>query len=195
MSIHVITGPMFAGKTTELLQKAQRYRYIGSSMLIIKPSLDSRYGNDVMMTHSGIKEHDIVNARELKDLSTKIDKFDILLIDEGQFFTDIYETCLEWRNILKKTIIVSCLDMTSDGLPFGTIGNLFAIADTIQKLKSVCFHCKKDATFSKCLVSKKKQVLLGGVDTYIANCLECFTRTRSDSKEEESAELQFDSDF
>jgi len=180
---------MFAGKTTELLQKAQRYRYIGSPMIIIKPSLDSRYGNDVMMTHSGIKEHDIINAKELRDLSNRIERFDIILIDEGQFFPDIYETCLEWRNIFKKTIIISCLDMTSDGLPFGNIGSLLAIADSCQKLKSVCFHCKKDAAFSKCLLQKKKQVLLGGVDTYIANCIDCFTKKEDTASKEDSLDF------
>lgn len=172
MSIHVITGPMFAGKTTELLQKAERYRYIGSPMIIIKPSLDSRYGNDVMMTHSGKKEYDIVNAKELKDIN--VEKYDIILIDEGQFFDDLFDTCLVWRNRMKKNIIISCLDMTSEGLPFGHVGNVLAIADNVSKLKSVCLTCKRDAAFSKCLETKKDEILLGGIDKYVASCIHCF---------------------
>jgi thymidine kinase len=176
MSIEVITGPMFAGKTTELLQRAQRYRYIGSSMLIIKPAIDSRYGADVMMTHSGIKEHDIVTATLLKDIEEHVSKYEVLLIDEGQFFDDLVKCVVHWRNDLRKIVIVACLDMTSDLTPFRDMGNLFAMADKITKLKSVCLSCKKDASFSKCLVNKSSDsdILIGGAGTYVANCLDCY---------------------
>lgn len=175
MSIDVVTGPMYSGKTTELLQRAQRFRYCDFKTVIFKPTIDDRYSTESeVITHTGLKEtHNVVVATTL-DESLIPEGTNVVCIDEGQFFPNIVTFSEECR---KKgyRVIISCLDMTSELKPFPNMGDLFCIADNVTKLKAVCMHCKKcDAGFSKCHVDKKNDVLIGSHGMYTASCLDCF---------------------
>lgn len=175
MSIEVITGPMFAGKTTELLQRIQRYRYCDYNIITFKPLMDTRYSSSSeIVTHTGKKETESVVTTEILDLDLIPPDTRVVCIDEGQFFSNIVSFSEDCR---KKgyRVIISCLDLTSELKPFPNMGELFCKADTVTKLKAVCMLCKKrDAGFSKCLVEKKDNILIGSHGMYIASCFECF---------------------
>ncbi|KAH7665498.1 Thymidine kinase protein [Dioscorea alata] len=112
--VHVIIGPMFAGKTTALLRRIQSERDNGRSVVMVKSSKDSRYGLDCVVTHDGKK----MPCFAVPNLSTfrahigheTYNKFDVIGIDEGQFFEDLYDFCCEAADIDKKTIIIAGLD-------------------------------------------------------------------------------------
>ncbi|EDO40073.1 predicted protein [Nematostella vectensis] len=170
--IQVIFGPMFSGKTTELLRRIKRYQVANHKCLLIKYAKDIRYDEEGVATH----DRQILRATPctvLEDLKNKAINHSVIGIDEGQFFPDIVEFSEEMASE-GKTIIIAALDGTFQRKAFGNILHLVPLAESVVKLSAVCMNCFKDASFTKRLGYDKRVEVIGGADKYMSVCRECY---------------------
>ncbi|KAK9084663.1 hypothetical protein Sjap_025074 [Stephania japonica] len=172
--VHVIIGPMFAGKTTALLRRVQSESDNGRNIAIIKSDKDSRYGLDSIVTHDGAK----LPCWALPDLSSfrqKIgkdayNKIDVIGIDEAQFFEDLYDFCCKAADYDGKTVIVAGLDGDYLRRRFGSVLDIIPLADSVTKLTARCEICGKRAFFTLRKTTETKTELIGGADVYMPVC-------------------------
>ncbi|XP_065115308.1 thymidine kinase, cytosolic [Paramisgurnus dabryanus] len=170
--IQVIFGPMFSGKSTELMRRVRRFQVAQYSCLLIKYAKDTRYSDSGMATHD-MSTMEAVPANRLSDVRTLALQACVIGIDEGQFFSDTVEFCEEMAN-MGKTIIVAALDGTFQRKPFGNILNLVPLAESVVKLNAVCMECYKEAAYTKRLGAEKEVEVIGGADKYHAVCRQCY---------------------
>ncbi|CAL5183999.1 unnamed protein product [Lathyrus oleraceus] len=172
--IHVIMGPMFAGKTSSLISRMKSESANGRNVAIIKSSKDTRYGLDSIVTHDGAK----LPCWALSDLSSFKQKFgvdayeqlDVIGIDEAQFFDDLYDFCREAADHDGKTVIVAGLDGNYLRKRFGSVLDIIPLADSITKLTARCEICGKNALFTLRKTQDTQVELIGGVDVYMPVC-------------------------
>nr|CAB3266976.1 thymidine kinase, cytosolic-like [Phallusia mammillata] len=170
--IQVIFGPMFSGKSTELMRRIRRYQIANRDCLVIKYAKDFRYSEEGMATH----DKQVIPAVKATKLMTlkNVHNFSVIGIDEGQFFSDIVTFCEEMANS-GKTVIVAALDGTFERKAFGSILDLVPIAESVVKLNAVCTSCFREAAFTKRLGQEKEIEVIGGTDKYMATCRQCFS--------------------
>lgn len=173
--IQVIFGPMFSGKSTELLRRIRRYKIRNDSCLLLKTK-DSRYLNDneKVVTHDQFNYLDADSCDFLFEKTDIAMNYDVIGIDEGQFFSDIIPFAEMMANH-GKTIIIACLDSDFRREPFGNICQIIAKAEKVTKLTSICHYCKEDASFSARITKEKSIKLIGGKDKYRPVCRSCYT--------------------
>ena len=171
-NIEIILGPMFSGKSTELLRLCSRYECIGKSVLYINHTNDTRCENEVK-THNNVCKQ-ALKIDKLVDTKTLsyILEFDVVAIDEGQFFTDLFEfiDLIETNDI---TLIIAGLDGDYKKDPFGDMLTIIPYANRVTKLTALC-QCGKPASFSKRITEITDQILVGSIETHIASCEKCF---------------------
>lgn len=179
-SIEVIVGPMYAGKSEELIRRINRAKIAALKVLAFKPRIDKRYSEDCITTHNGKQAPSIPvdTIEEMKAVMAKED-FDVLAIDEIQFFDDeILTLCQEVANSGKR-VICSGLDMDFRGEPFRIVPQMMAIAEYVTKLTAICMVCKSPATRTQRLVNGAPAkysdpiILVGAKDSYEARCRKC----------------------
>lgn len=187
MSLEVIIGPMFAGKSSAILQRVKREQCIGTKTLIVTSCLDTRYTTNVNL----VKTHDsqVVEAIALTALDNilelkEFNEASLIVIEEAQFFIGLYTIVKDMVEVYKKHVIVVGLDGDSERKPFGEILQLIPLCDTVTKLKALCKRCaplKRDALFTACIVKKGKeeQICVGGNETYEAVCREHYIMNMS----------------
>ena len=170
MSLVLILGCMFSGKSKALLSKVNEWKAIGKSCIVINHAYDTRCGDEEMRTHEGT----VCRAKKMDTLEKFEDwkNYDIIGIDEAQFFPDIVPMV---KKFMEFGIQVVCAGLSGDyqRKPFETICGLISLASDIIHKKALCVHCANGnpAIFSKRLVSVEHRVLTGGVDTYEPVCL------------------------
>ncbi|KDR10834.1 Thymidine kinase [Zootermopsis nevadensis] len=145
---------MFSGKTTELIRRLKRYQIAKYKCLIIKYACDDRYSASDIVSHDR-QSLAAVSARKITDFGFKVLEYDVIGIDEGQFFPDIVERCEEFAN-LGKIVIIAALDGTFQRVGFGNILNLIPLAENVVKLNAVCMICFREASFTKRIGSETK---------------------------------------
>jgi len=170
--IQVIFGPMFSGKSTELMRRVRRFQVAQYNCLVIKYAKDTRYSEKGMATHDK-NTMEAMPANCLRDVRSLALKACVIGIDEGQFFPDTVEFCEEMAN-MGKTIIVAALDATFQRKAFGNILNLVPLAESVVKLNAVCMQCFKEASYTKRLGAEKEVEVIGGADKYQAVCRRCY---------------------
>ncbi|XP_040001402.1 thymidine kinase, cytosolic [Xiphias gladius] len=170
--IQVIFGPMFSGKSTELMRRVRRFQIAQYNCLVIKYVKDARYSETGMATHDRYTM-DAVPANSLGEVRSLALKACVIGIDEGQFFPDTVQFCEEMAN-LGKTIIVAALDGTFQRKPFGNILNLVPLAESVVKLNAVCMQCYKEAAYTKRIGEEKEVEVIGGAEKYQAVCRKCY---------------------
>lgn len=178
MSIILLLGPMYAGKSTELVRRIRRYQFGGKTTFLIKYGKDDRYASNKnkLSTHDEIKiDCDYATETKLMDdtrLVNRINDIDVIGIDEGQFYPDIDIFAEHYAN-LGKIIIISALDSDFRRKPWPKVIELVSKADTYEKLTAVC-ACGKDASFTKRISEETESIVIGGKDKYIAVCRGCY---------------------
>ncbi|KAL4648646.1 thymidine kinase, cytosolic [Arapaima gigas] len=170
--IQVIFGPMFSGKSTELMRRVRRFQVAQYRCLVVKYAKDTRYSECGVATHDR-STMEAVPASCLQDIYSLALEAAVVGIDEGQFFPDIVEFCEEMAN-MGKTVIVAALDGTFQRKPFGNILNLVPLAESVVKLNAVCMECFKEASYTKRLGEEKEVEVIGGADKYQAVCRACY---------------------
>tara|TARA_B100001094_G_C18045911_1_gene727415 strand:+ start:219 stop:758 length:540 start_codon:yes stop_codon:yes gene_type:complete len=178
MSLKLIVGCMYSGKSSEIIREARRLQSIEKQVLLINHTLDVRYANDSVCSHDKIKldSLSLQNLMEIPD--SLLQDYEYIIIDESQFFADLYEFVTENVDEHKRHLIVVGLNGDSDRQTFGDIYKLYPMADDILLLKALCCICKDgtDALFSKKIVDSTGQTDVGSSDKYIAVCRECYLR-------------------
>lgn len=184
MSIQLFIGPMFSEKTTTMLSMINKCRLSGKNCLIIKHTSDVRYSHDdTIITHSGLTHsNNVISVNSLRDVSNA-DNFDVIGIDEGQFFDDIIMYANLWAN-KGKSVIIAALDGDTKQKEFGAICALIPYCEGVTKLYGVCMMCKSVASsFSKRRYkdSAGNIVEIGGNDKYLTVCRKCYIREEDGS--------------
>jgi thymidine kinase len=164
---------MFSGKTTKLLELYSNYKHI--PVAVINHSFDKRYDETMLSTHDR-KMIPCIQASKLMDMWPSIKESDVILINEGQFFDDLYEGVEHMLNH-KKRVYVAGLDGDFKRKRIGQILDLVPLCDKVTKLNSICRFCEngKPAIFSKRLSRETEQTVIGS-DNYIPLCRECYER-------------------
>ena len=176
--LHMFIGPMFSGKTTQLLKTYNLLSlYIDKNkILLINHSSDNRYGKSQIISHDG-KQCPCYSLNNLNEIYNMIDEnvlnnIEYVLIDEGQFFTDLYDIVLK---LLKKNknIYIAGLDGDFQQKPFITsrLLDLIPFAITVKKYYSKCYICKEPACLTKRLTNSKDVIFVGGKDDYQPACI------------------------
>lgn len=175
----LVIGPMFASKSTELLRYINRYEAIGKNVLVINHESDVRYadkGGIGIHTHDGRYRRCISISKLSHFEDEEVNDYDVIVIDEAQFFPDLIKFVVDIVDNTEKHVIVGALSGDYKREPIGETLKLIPHADEIIKLESLCSVCNDmtPAIFTKRIVPSKEQVLVGGSDSYIPVCRECF---------------------
>jgi len=177
--IELITGPMFAGKTCELIRRVRRARIAKRTTILFKHSMDDRYGQCCVSTH----DRDITDAIPI-DSSVGIEglseEFDIIAIDEAQFFDDKIVSLANKLADLGKRVILAGINQDSDGNSFRIMEQLLGAADEVLHLTAICTECGNKATKTLRLEKKTERFVTGGTDLYVSLCRSCFNNARSE---------------
>ncbi|UUM19980.1 MULTISPECIES: thymidine kinase [unclassified Mycoplasma] len=171
-SLEVITGPMFAGKSAELIKRLTILKIAQVKFLVFKPDFDTRFGNDVIVSRTGSNVKAISIARANDIWKYWDDQIKAIAFDEVHFFDEgIFEVV---EKLISKgvRVIVSGLDMDFAGKSFLITSELLAQADYVSKLKAVCMKCFEQASLSYRKVKSKERHLLGDSE-YEARCRQC----------------------
>jgi thymidine kinase len=176
--IEVICGSMFSGKTEELIRRLKRAQFAKQRVEIFKPSVDTRYHDIKVVSHTGIEIHSTPVASSANIFLLAADT-EVVGIDEAQFFDD------ELPNVCKQLadkgvrVIIAGLDMDFQGKPFGPMPQLLASAEYVTKVHAICVDCGQLAYVSHRTVADEKLVLLGETDNYKPLCRQCYNTSNT----------------
>ena len=172
--LELIVGPMFSGKTTRLVELYNEYKNT-LSFCVINFEKDKRYSEDKLSTHDKLMIPCIFTS-EIKSLyeNENLLKADVILINEGQFFCDIFESVMYLVETKNKRVYVCGLDGDFERKKFGNILDLIPYSDSVIKLKSNCNNCNEPAIFSHRLTDENEQVVIGS-NNYVPLCRKCYT--------------------
>ncbi len=168
--IEVIVGPMFSGKSEELIRRLRRAEIARQRVQIFKPVIDQRYANNEIVSHSGLGiGSDIV--RTATDVLEKVEaRTEVVGIDEAQFLgEELIEVCTKLADMGKR-VIVTGLDTDFMGRPFEPMPRLLAVAEEITKLLAICVRCGNPAV----QVASEELIVVGAGGMYEARCRRCF---------------------
>ena len=165
--IEVVCGSMFSGKTEERIRRVKRAKLAKQKIKIFKPKQDIRYSKKKVTSHdnNSIKSKPFKSPSKILEVA---EKFDVIGIDEAQFFDDsIIEVCNKLANSGKR-VIVAGLDMDYKGNPFGPMPNLLAIAEYVTKVHAICTRSGKRASYTHRIAKSDELILLGDTRKYEA---------------------------
>jgi thymidine kinase len=180
--LELILGPMFSGKTSKILDLYKQCDFSNIPVVVINHTSDKRYSETMLSTHDlkmipCIQASSLCDAMEILEIKNKINDATVILINEGQFFNDLYE----WTEMMVETnhkeIYICGLDGDFNRNKFGQILDLIPLCDKVTKLKSLCSMCKNGtkALFSLRVTEEKEQVLIGS-DCYKPVCRACYNK-------------------
>lgn len=186
--LDVIAGPMFSGKSEELMRRVRRAKIAGVNVLVLSHSLDTRSTLSAITSHTGVNipAVPVGDVESLAEVAHAED-YDLIAIDEAQFFgPDLVATVFE---LVERgaTVIVEGLSVTFDGDPFEPMPTFMAVAEDVLKLTAVCTICGRDAVFhqrvgapgrtddeSDAPATDIDASHIGGLEAYVARCREHF---------------------
>jgi len=182
--LEVIAGPMYCGKTEELIRQVKRATIGKKKVVVCKHAIDTRYGKDHNVhSHSGISFQSIIITHPKEILKHIRKTTDMIAIDEAQWLGKDLIGVVQKLLSLKKHVIVAGLAMTFDRQPFAPIPTLMAMADKVTKLSAICSMCGNDAVFHKRIINGKPPDALStnpsfvaGLEAYEARCRNCYSK-------------------
>lgn len=179
--IEVICGPMFAGKTEELIRRVKRMEYAKKKYLVFKPNIDNRFSTCEVVSHNKKRTNainiDINNPNMVSKYITE--EISALVFDEVQFFNESLLNVV--KDYASKGLRIICAGLDKDflGNPFGIMPNLLALADEVTKLTAICMVCGEEATETQRIIDGHPAyddddvVLIGATESYEARCRKC----------------------
>jgi len=171
--IEIVCGPMFSGKTEELIRRLVRAQIAKQKVEIFKPAIDNRYSEGYIVSHNNRKIKSVVIS-DPHEILAHIDEADVIGVDEAQFFDkSIVEVCRSLANSGKRVVIAG-LEKDYMGRPFGPMPELLIEAEFISKVLAICVICGDPANYSQRLSHEGGQVVVGEADKYEARCRTCF---------------------
>jgi thymidine kinase len=188
--LEIILGPMFSGKTTQIIQKYNTYTYIGKSVVVINYAEDKRYHDTMLSTHDrkmipciladdDNSEHSIYDMwkNPLNNNYESLHNADVILINEGQFFSNLQEIVIDMIDNKNKIVYICGLDGDFNRGRFGDLLTLIPYCDKVTKLNSLCAKCRngKKGIFS-CRITKETSQIVIGSDNYKPLCRSCYKK-------------------
>jgi thymidine kinase len=179
--LEIILGPMFSGKTSKLIDIYKQYHFCNISTLVVNHADDNRYDQSQLTTHDGTKI-DCEKWNTLNEFMShhRVQLMDdepiVILINEGQFFSDLYSSVERLVNLYKAHVYVCGLDGDFKREKFGQLLDLIPLSDNVYKLSSLCVKCK-DGTrsiFSHRITNETDQKMIGSSESYIPLCRKCY---------------------
>lgn len=177
--IELIIGPMYSGKSEELIRRIRRAKIAKQKVQVFKPEIDNRYSKEDVVSHCGDKEDAIPVAVSNQIIELIDEDVQVIAIDEIQFFDDNIVKVVNYLADRDKRIICAGLDMDFRGEPFGPIPKLMAVAEFVDKIQAICMKCGNPATRTQRLINGKPAsydepiVLVGAKESYEARCRKC----------------------
>jgi thymidine kinase len=176
--VEVICGPMFSGKSEEMIRRLRRAEIAGQRVVIFKPVIDDRYDAADVVSHAGARMR-AVPVTSVAEVASRAGGFEVVGIDEIQFFEEsIVETALELAERGTR-VVAAGLDQDFRRLPFGPMPVLLSHAEFVDKLQAVCHRCGGPATTTQRLVDGRpapysgETVVVGAAEQYEARCRGC----------------------
>ncbi|WP_291636118.1 thymidine kinase [Clostridium sp.] len=177
--VEVIVGPMYSGKSEELIRRIRRIKIAKQKVQVFKPEIDNRYGKGDVVSHCGAKA-EAVPVKDSAQILRLLDKdTQVVAIDEVQFFDKGIIDVITILADNNKRVICAGLDMDFKGVPFGPIPSILAIAEFVYKIQAICVVCGNPATRTQRLINGKPAkyddpiVLIGALESYEARCRKC----------------------
>ena len=171
-SVEIITGPMFSGKTEELIRRLRRAVIANLEVQVFKPEIDDRFSSDHVVSHLDDRAPaiSVPDAFKITTLATA----PVVGIDEAQFFDADILTVVHDLAATGTRVIVVGLDQDYQGKPFGYMPQLMAVADYVTKLQAVCVLCGRSASRTQRLRGGQGQLQIGAHGDYEARCRRCW---------------------
>lgn len=176
-SLELIIGPMYAGKSTELIRSIRRFKCLHKNVLVINHTINNRYGSSSLTTHNRDSFDECIILEHLSDIQSEsnihlFEQADVIVIEELQFFTDAYDNIVDWIDTKGKCVVAAGLDGDFRKQPFGDVLRLIPHAEEVRKLKALCRKCcdGTEAHFTKRTTSDQQTTLVGSDDIYEPVC-------------------------
>jgi len=177
--VEVISGPMFSGKSEELIRRITRYQIARLPTQTFKPVIDDRYATNEVVSHSSLSTA-AQNAADSGELLRLVeDRTVVVGIDEGQFFDEGLVEVVEQLAHSGKKVIVAGLDLDYLRRPFEPIPTLMTRAEYVTKTLAVCHRCGGEGMYTQRVIQSDELVVLGATDAYEARCRFCYDPAES----------------
>src|ERR1700689_5092084 len=172
--IEIVCGPMFSGKSEELIRRLRRARIARKRVQVFKPAIDDRYSSDEIVSHGDqrMKSEAVNGAQEILQ---KLDwRTQVVGVDESNFFgPDLVDIASQLADSGKQVIIAG-LDTDYLGRPFPPMPDLLCLAESITKTLAICIRCGNPAKHTQRLRGSEDLIVVGASDIYEARCRRCF---------------------
>ncbi len=172
--VEVVCGPMFSGKTEELIRRLRRAELARLKVQSFKPSRDNRYDAQQIVSHSQQRRDGRAVSNSAELAAAVLPETQVVGIDEAQFFDQGIVEVVDALATAGKRVLIAGLDQDYMGRPFEPMPQLLAIAEYITKTLSICMQCGNPAGRSQRLLHSGERVLVGSNDSYEARCRKCF---------------------
>jgi len=180
--IEVIVGPMFSGKSEELIRRLRRAEIARQRVQIFKPVMDDRYAKNEIVSHSGLEIRSDLVKTGAEVVAKCEPRTEVIGIDEAQFLGEsLLDACTQLADMGKR-VMVAGLDTDYLGRPFEPIPRLLAIAEEITKLLAICVRCGNPAVHTQRLVASEELIVVGATGMYEARCRRCFDASLAHEK-------------
>lgn len=174
--IEVICGSMFSGKSEELIRRVRRSQFAKQKIAVFKPEIDNRYSEEAVVSHNGatVIAYPVADSSHIDSFVS--DDYDVIAIDEAQFFDAAIVDVVTKLADRGFRVIVAGLDQDFRGEPFGPMPRLIAIAEHVTKLQAVCTVCGSPASRTQRLINGQPAgyddpiILVGASEAYEARC-------------------------
>ena len=175
--VEVVCGPMFSGKSEELIRRMTRARIARIPVQIFKPVVDVRYATTEVVSHSSLSV-DAIPVEDSDALLKAVEESTVVVgIDEAQFFDDGLVEVVDQLAKAGKQVILAGLDLDYLSRPFDPIPRLVGQAEYVTKMLAVCHRCGAPAGYTQRIVHSDELVVLGATDAYEARCRLCYDPT------------------
>ena len=172
--IEVVCGPMFSGKSEELMRRLRRAMIARKRVQVFKPAIDTRYSVDEIVSHGDVRMKSEV-VKDASDIRARLDwRTQVVGIDESNFFgPDLVDVASQLADVGKQVIIAG-LDTDYMGRPFAPMPTLLSLAESITKTLAICMRCGNPAKHTQRLVESDDLIVVGASGMYEARCRRCF---------------------
>ena len=177
--LEIILGPMFSGKSSELIKRYRLYKCINKDILFINHSSNKRYNNEDLksiITHDNDKVNDCISVNKLNEINLNYENIfnnsSVILIEELQFFEDSFDIIKDWVDKKSKIVICAGLDGDFKRENFGNMYKLYPLCDKITKINALCKKCGNGtpALFTNRIINNNNQMMIGGNEIYESVC-------------------------
>ena len=172
--IEVVCGPMFSGKSEELIRRLRRARIARKRVQVFKPVLDGRYSTTEIVSHSDQRLPSEVVSTALEIMEKVDGRTQVIGVDEANFFGQELVEIVTRLADNGKQVIVAGLDTDYLGRPFPPVPDLLCLAESITKTLAICMRCGHPAKHTQRLVESSDLIVVGAAGLYEARCRRCF---------------------